>query len=313
MNKLEKKDLISAIGRELQDRMTFSDIEAYFKEYNIPTDHNPSYNSKWVYVKEVLAGVDDEIVLDIAKELKLDHPEVSKTPVVKDDEASFWKPGHFRLFLSHLSTYKKKSGILKDCLDKYGISAFVAHEDIKPTKLWQKEIEKGLFSMDALCALIMPGFKESDWTDQEVGVAIGRGVLVISIRKNMDPYGFIGKFQGFQSKGKSIQEVAKGIFLILSTHEKTRSVLMNKLIDLFLMSNSAVEAHPRIDAIKLIENIPLEKIKKLRSRITDNKNLDQSNLIKSFNELMVKYDMPMVDFKEFEKKKEDEWDDDLPF
>ena len=313
MNKLDKQDLISTIGRELQDRMTFSDIEAYLKEYDIPTDHNPNYNSKWVYVKEVLAGVDDEIVLDIAKELKINHSAISKIPIVKDDEASFWKPGHFRLFLSHLSSYKKKAGILKDCLEKYGISAFVAHEDIQPTKLWQKEIEKGLFSMDALCALIMPGFKESDWTDQEVGVAIGRGVLVISIRKNMDPYGFIGKFQGFQSKGKSIQEVAKGIFLILSTHEKTRSLVMNKLIDLFLMSNSAIEAHPRIDAIKLIDNIPLEKIKNLRSRLTDNENLDQSNLIKSFNELMVKYDMPMVDFKEFEKKKEDEWDDDLPF
>lgn len=227
MNKLDKKDLISIIGRELQERMTFSDIEAYFKEYDIATEHNPSYNSKWVYVKEVLAGIDDEIVLEIASELNIDHPAVSRTPIIRDDEATFWKPGHFKLFLSHLSSYKKKAGILKDCLEVFGISAFVAHEDIEPTKLWEKEIEKGLFSMDALCALIMPGFKESDWTDQEVGVAIGRDVLVIPVSKKMDPYGFIGKFQGFQSKNKSIGEVAKGIFLILSNHEKTRSILIN--------------------------------------------------------------------------------------
>lgn len=313
MKRLEKINLIDIIGRELQSRMTFSEIDVYFTEYGIPTDHNPSANSKWVYVKEVLAGVDDEIVLEIANELEIDHPVVSKIPIVKDEEATFWQPGHFRLFMSHLSVHKKTVGSLKRSLEKYGISSFVAHEDIEPTKLWEKEIEKGLFSMDALCAILMPGFKESNWTDQEVGVAIGRGVLVIPVRKEMDPYGFIGKFQGFQANNKSIGEVAKGIFKILSTHEKTRSKLINKLVDLFLMSNNAEEAYYRLVALKLIKDLPEDKVDKLSEEIVKNKNLDQSNLLKSFNELMIKFDKPMVDFKEFEKENEEDWSDDLPF
>lgn len=73
------------------------------------------------------------------------------------------------------------------------MSSFVAYTDIKPTKEWQGEIENALHSMDALAAILMPGFKDSDWTDQEVGVAIGRGVPIIPIMRGLTPYGFIGK------------------------------------------------------------------------------------------------------------------------
>jgi hypothetical protein len=51
-------------------------------------------------------------------------------------------------------------------LRSFGVSAFVAHENIEPTK-WQDEIEKALLSMNALAAILMPGFHESKWTDQE--------------------------------------------------------------------------------------------------------------------------------------------------
>ncbi|NGP89688.1 toll/interleukin-1 receptor domain-containing protein [Fodinibius halophilus] len=313
MNKLEKRELISIIGRELQERMTFTDIDAYFTEYGIPTDHEPSANSKWVYVKEVLAGVDDDIVLQIASELDIKHKALSETPIIEEDEATFWKPGHFRLFLSHLSSFKVTVTRLKRALEPYGISSFVAHEDIEPTKLWEKEIEKGLFSMDALCAILMPGFKESNWTDQEIGAAIGRGVLVIPDRKNMDPYGFIGKFQGFQANNKTIGEVAEGIFQILSSHDKTRSQLTNKLSDLFLMSNNSEAALNRIKAISKIDDFPEEKVEALHSGITDNKNLQDTDLLKAFNKFMDNFGKPSVAMADFEEKESEEWEDDLPF
>jgi hypothetical protein len=39
---------------------------------------------------------------------------------------------------------------LKECLGAYGITGFVAHEDIEPSRVWQTEIERALFAMDAL-------------------------------------------------------------------------------------------------------------------------------------------------------------------
>ena len=70
------------------------------------------------------------------------------------------------------------------------------HEDIEPTQDWQKEIERALFSMDALVALLSPDFHDSNSTDQEVGVAMGQGVPLIAVRLGLDPYGLMGKGQG---------------------------------------------------------------------------------------------------------------------
>jgi len=312
MNALEKIKLIDDIGRELQSRMTFSEIDSYFETYGIPTDHQPSYNSKYVYVKEILPKINDEIVIQIANELNIEHNFTSKLPVFKDNSSAFWETGHFRLFISHLSSFKKTIGHLKTALEKYGISSFVAHEDIEPTKEWQDEIEKGLFSMDALCAVLMPGFKESNWTDQEIGVAIGRGTLVIPIRKKLDPYGFIGKYQGFQSLGKNVEEVAEGIFMIISKNPKTRNRIISCLVDLLLLSNNKFKAIERIDALKKINDLPNEKILQMQKRFIENQNLKDKDVIKNFNTLSNQYGLINIQLKDFEELVEIV-DDDLPF
>jgi hypothetical protein len=313
MKKLQKIELIDKIGRELQERMKFNEIDAYFESYGIPTDHQPSYNSKYVYVKEVLQKVKDEIVLEIASELEIEHKAVSSIPVkVKESEATFWKPGHFKLFVSHLASFKKTIGILKAELEKYGISSFVAHEDIEPTKQWQDEIEKGLFSMDAFCAVLMDGFKESNWTDQEVGVAVGRNVLIIPIRRGLDPYGFIGKYQGFQAIGKNVGQVAEGIFEIISSNEKTKSKYLNTLVELILLSNTANQVIERLKALKKIKDLPKDKVEYLQDKITDNENLKQTRFLNPFNEIAWEYKLDGLSLKSFEKAKEEDYDD-LPF
>lgn len=76
MNNMELLDLISQIGRELQSRMTFSDIDAYFESHDIDTTGiEPSQNSKWVYVKEVLPNESEDKILKIARELDMDMSE----------------------------------------------------------------------------------------------------------------------------------------------------------------------------------------------------------------------------------------------
>ncbi|TRZ45128.1 toll/interleukin-1 receptor domain-containing protein [Robertkochia solimangrovi] len=312
MKKLEKIEIIDLIGRELQERMKFVEIDGYFQSYGIPTDHQPSYNSKYVYVKEVLPKIKDEIILEIASELGIDHPAISSVPVIKESDATFWKPGHFKLFISHLASFKKTIGILKNELEKYGISSFVAHEDIEPTKQWQDEIEKGLFSMDALCAVLMPGFKESNWTDQEIGVAIGRNVLIIPIRRELDPYGFIGKFQGFQAVGKNVGQVAEGIFEIISSNPKTKTKYLNTLVELILLSNTVNQGIERLEAFVRIKDLPLEKVEYLQERIIENENLKNTRFLKPFNQIALKYNLERLSLKDFEKKKDEDYDE-LPF
>ena len=106
-----------------------------------------------------------------------------------------WGSEGYKVFLSHKNEVKKEAKALKEKLRDYGISSFVAHVDIEPTKEWQCEIELALLSMDCMVALLTEKFHDSPWTDQEIGYALGRGVPVIPVRIEKDPYGFIGKFQ----------------------------------------------------------------------------------------------------------------------
>jgi hypothetical protein len=106
-----------------------------------------------------------------------------------------WRADAYRVFLCHKAEVKKKVAELKEQLEPFGISAFVAHQDIHPTKEWQEEIENALASMDAFFALLTEKFHESQWTDQEVGYALARGLPMIAVKLGRAPYGFIGKFQ----------------------------------------------------------------------------------------------------------------------
>ena len=78
-----------------------------------------------------------------------------------------WGQGGLRAFISHTNKHKDVASELKDCLHSLGVSAFVAHQDIKPNKPWQKEILRALFSMDIFLVLITEDFCQSQWTDQE--------------------------------------------------------------------------------------------------------------------------------------------------
>ena len=66
---------------------------------------------------------------------------------------SFWEADHFRIFISHVATYKKQARELKIAFKKFCATSFVAHEDIEPTKKWLDEIQSALSSMDSLVAL----------------------------------------------------------------------------------------------------------------------------------------------------------------
>lgn len=125
---------------------------------------------------------------------------MSNDRIVSEDALKrIWPDEGFRLFLSHKSEVKTQTAELKTSLKKYGISCFVAHEDIHPNQLWQTEIENALATMDGLVALMTENFHESEWTDQEIGYAFARGVPILSVRLGRDPYGFIGKFQALSS------------------------------------------------------------------------------------------------------------------
>jgi hypothetical protein len=71
MKPVEQIKLIDKIGRHLQANMTTTDINLYFSRFRVKTPNLSMADSKWVYVKEILATVDETIIIKIAKDLEL--------------------------------------------------------------------------------------------------------------------------------------------------------------------------------------------------------------------------------------------------
>lgn len=133
-----------------------------------------------------------------------------------------WDSGYFRLFISHVSAYRVEASQVATWLrDGYGIHGFVAHADINPSAEWQDEIENSLRTMDALLALLSPGFSASLWCNQEVGWALGRPSLALSVRLGEVPPGFAGKFQAIPGGEDDQFGVAQKVFEALAVNPAT--------------------------------------------------------------------------------------------
>ena len=76
--------------------------------------------------------------------------------------------------------------------------------------------------MDALIAILTPEFGGSKWTDQEVGIGIAQEKLIIPVNKGVHPYGFIEKYQSFNTANLTIREVANRVFKSIWEIARTR-------------------------------------------------------------------------------------------
>lgn len=110
---------------------------------------------------------------------------------------SIWgvKDAKYKLFISHKHSIQKDCASLKEYLAKFHISSFVAHVDAEVNAEWQERIEIALQTCDGLLAILTNDFYESDWTEQEIGCAIGRNIDIFSLGLGEKARGFIGKYQ----------------------------------------------------------------------------------------------------------------------
>lgn len=192
--------------------------------------------------------------------------------VSPEAENRIWGEEGFRVFLSHKNEFKKETAELKKRLNLFGVTCFVAHEDIEPTKKWQDEIENALSSMDAFVALITKNFHDSVWTDQEIGFALGRGVPIIPIKFGKNPYGFIGKIQALScSKDSVAEEIAEETIKLLINHDR--------MLDAYIKALEKCRNFGEANTIaKILPSI---------NRLSENQ---VSNLISAFNENAQVYD-----------------------
>jgi len=233
------------ILKEVSTRLSdaeWPEIDLVLTQFLLPTQ-SVWNGDKSAYFLEMSKNASDEVLNGLSEHFELPSVD-SGTRVVL--QPSFWKDGAFKIFVSHLAIHHDFAGELQDNLSKFGISAFVAHNDIEPAAEWQIEIEKALATCDSLVALLHSDFHKSNWTDQEIGFAMGRGIPIFAVRLGQDPYGFIGKFQAFNGLGRALNAIALDIFNAYRKHKQTKEKMAEALIGLFEQSASFEAAKIRM-------------------------------------------------------------------
>lgn len=225
MRAIDRIALIDKIGRALQSRFWYDEINTFLGTYGIDPPRDVTTNSKWVYSKTALRNAQEVTLLRVAEELDIAPEAHGARPQIAPEN---WRDtAMFKLFISHISKDKVTATRLSATLKPYGISGFVAHEDIHPTLEWQREIERALLTMDAFLAIHTKGFHESNWTQQEVGFAVGRGVKIISFKMGEDPTGFISKQQALPRLNRTAEQIAEEIDKLLAADPVTAEKLLS--------------------------------------------------------------------------------------
>lgn len=230
--------------KEISSRLSKEDwplVDVTLSQFGLPTEYEWR-GDKVAYILEMTKAGTDQALIELAQHVGFSLEEAPKPGV----DPPFWRKGMFRLFVSHLSAHKAFAAELQEALLPLGITAFVAHNDIEPTLEWQAQIEMALATADSLVALLHPQFHSSNWTDQEIGFAMGRGLPVFAVRFGHDPYGFIGRFQAFTGHGRQPPTLARELFDAYRKNKQSRSRMAEVLITLFEESRSFAEAKARV-------------------------------------------------------------------
>jgi nucleoside 2-deoxyribosyltransferase len=252
--------------------MEWADVDLILGQYGYST-YDPSWNnlSLQEYVIDVVKNSEEAPLLELHEYVTESNPPDLVTP-----ENHLWAPGYLRLFLSHISKHKRMVTDVKSLLLSYGISSFVAHQDIKPSLEWQDQIELGLNTCDALVAFLHPGFEESNWTDQEVGFCMARRVPVLPLMFGLKPYGFIAKFQGDDCDKKDAEQTALTIVDMLLKHELTKSKMAEAAVLVFENSGSYATAKRNMSQLEKVTSWSPELLRRVQSAAETNSQINDS-------------------------------------
>lgn len=263
------------IIKEVASRLEPEDwplIDLTLEQFGLPTSSSWSGAIHAYLIDHVSKGNDAQLI-GIAEHLGylVEQPGAS---AVTDPE--YWHADHFRVFLSHLSSQKVLTAELQSELLHYGITSFVAHNDIEPTLEWQVEIESALRTCDSLVALLHEGFHASYWTDQEVGYVMGRGQPVFAVRLGQDPYGFIGKFQGFNGNGKESSEIARELFDTYRLNKQTQTRMAGAIVRMLERSSSFANAKYNVGLLEDLEYWEPEFSVRIQKAVEENGQVESS-------------------------------------
>lgn len=155
-----------------------------------------------------------------------------------------------KCFISYSTIDKSVACILKNELERIGLTGFLAHEDISVSFEWQEKILKELRECDIFVALLSKNYYQSVFCIQESGISLYRKNCLI-IPLSLDgtlPTGFTGKYQ---AKLINLRPGISDFLPALIT--KHKALAMPYLIKSINIAPNYREAEERFELVNLIE------------------------------------------------------------
>lgn len=245
----ERISLIKSISGSLASE-NWTDLGLTLDLFGIP-EYDDEWSNTYDYISQRLRRCTDDLAL-----LGLyahQYPDATVEEATTEG-AGPWKEGYFRLFMSHTKANKQLAGKIRERLLERGIDAYVAHDMIEPTKEWMDEIEAALRSCDATAAILSEDFINSRWCDQEIGISIGRRILIVAVRQGADPYGFISKFQAVPGDASPMapENIASRLHETLVVHDLTKAKMAAATVQSYIDSGSFDDARANLSRVREI-------------------------------------------------------------
>lgn len=146
-----------------------------------------------------------------------------------------------QIFLSYSHKAKKLAHELEQGLESFAFSVFLAHEKISPSVSWLREIRKNLQDCQVFIPILTRAFLESEWTDQETGIAVALKKKIIPLKVHQNPHGFIGGLQALKWDSESPYATCWEIADCLRKDEGFRKDATEGAISAFLSTNDFKE------------------------------------------------------------------------
>jgi len=181
-----------------------------------------------------------------------------------------------KIFLSYSNADKKLAGQIKKIIENNGLDVFLAHDDIEPSEEWVKTILSELNECDVFIPLLTKKFNKSNWTDQETGFALCRDIPIISLKVDVDPHGFIAKFQALRLNIDKLESSIARLFKTFASKPSLKKIFRNALIEDFSNSNSFEEAKRKTKLLLAFDGYSSLQISKIMKATVENNQIYMS-------------------------------------
>lgn len=180
-----------------------------------------------------------------------------------------------KIFLSYSHLDKNLAGKIKEHLRQYGVKVFLAHDDIEPSTEWAENILEELRTCDVFMPILTKHFNESNWTDQETGCAVILRKLIVPLKGDVDPHGFISRYQARSLDKTEIEKCLSRVMKALAQKPRIGVLLKDSLIKVFGSSECYDDAKHNAERLLSLREFTLKQVREIVSHTIHNNQIHE--------------------------------------